>query len=250
MATPNDLQRVWQHMLDEFFPGEPCIRLIGNFKEENVRSTGTKLLTWAMKNLLIKDCLKDNTSVLALNNKDEIVGKYLDYYISRFSGLTKICIFSGFKLGQAVAITDKKDPDIPYTTLLKHLSKMMSNATIKFMHLCDALHNTLRYDPHMAMEDQGIKKIFVGEVLSVAASQRGMKLGMVMMMQSMEIAREKECEGYFAVLSGIYSQKIYEDLGFSWMKELVYADFKDKAGNIILDDMREHKSMITAYKKS
>ena len=148
-----------------------------------------------------------------------------------------------------MATTDKKDPEIPYTTLLKHLSKMMSNATIKFMHYSDALRNTLRYDPHMAMEDQGIKKIFVGEFLSVSASQRGMKLGRVMMMQSMEIAREKECEGYFAVLSGIYSQKIYEDLGFSWMKELVYADWKDKAGNIILDDMREHKSMITAYKK-
>ena len=127
---------------------------------------------------------------------------------------------------------------------------MMSNSTIKFMQTFgEALHCSLRYDPHMAMEDQAIKKIFVGECLSVAGSQRGMKLGTVMMIQSIEIAKEKECEGYFANLSGIYSQKIYKDLGFSWMKELVYANFKDKDGNVILDDTREHKSIVTAYKK-
>jgi len=214
-------------MLEEFFPGEPCFRSIGYFKEENIRSTGAKMFTWAFK-MLVKECLKNNTSVLALNDKDEIVG---------------------FKLGRAVAITDKKDPNMPYTTLLKHFSKMMSKATIKGMHLSDALHNTIRYDPHLAMEDQGIKKIFFGDILCVASSQRGMKLGTVMMMQSMEIAREKECEGYFAGLSGIYSQKIYKDLGFSWMKELVYADFKDKSGNIIVDDAGEHKSLVTGYKK-
>ena len=148
-----------------------------------------------------------------------------------------------------MATTDKKDPDIPYKTLLKHFSKMMSKATIRGLHAQDAMINNIRYDPHLAMEDQGIKKIFIGDILSVASSQRGMKLGTVMMMQSMEIAKEKECEGYFAGLSGIYSQKIYKDLGFSWMKELVYADFKDESGNIVLDDTKEHTSMVTGYKK-
>ena len=76
MGTPNDLQKVWQVMLEEFFPGEPCFRSIGYFKEENIRSTGAKMFTWAFK-MLVKECLKNNTSVLALNDKDEIVGKYL-----------------------------------------------------------------------------------------------------------------------------------------------------------------------------
>ena len=155
----------------------------------------------------------------------------------------------GCTFGRVVAATDKKDPNIPYGTILKHFSKMISNTTIKGMQTRVAFRSTLRYDPHLAMEDQAIKKIFVGEMLSVAGSQRGMKLGTVMMIQSMEIAREKDCEGYFAALSGIYSQKIYKDLGFSWMKELVYANFKDKDGNVILDDTREHKFMVTAYKK-
>ena len=132
---------------------------------------------------------------------------------------------------------------------MKYFSKMMSKSSIKGMHLSVALHNIVRYDPHLAMEDQGIKKIFIGDFLCVASSARGMKLGTVMTLQSMEIAKEKECEGYFALLSGIYSQKIYKDLSFSWMKEMVYANFKDNDGNIVLDDTREHKSMITAFKK-
>ena len=85
-------------MLDEFFPAEPGFRSIGYFKEENLRSTGTKMFTWVMKNMLVKECLKDNTSVLALNDKDEIVGKYLDYCISRFSSLTKTASFQAASL--------------------------------------------------------------------------------------------------------------------------------------------------------
>ena len=155
---------------------------------------------------------------------------------------------SGFKLGGAVAMSDKKEPPLPTATLLKYFSRFMSKTSIKGLLLFDALYHTLRYNPHLAMEDQGINKIFVGEILSVASSQRGMKLGTIMMMQSMELAKERECKGYFAALSGIYSQKIYKDLGFSWMKELVYSDFRDEEGNVILDDCREHKSAITAFK--
>ena len=88
----------------------------------------------------------------------------------------------------------------------------------------------------------------MGEILSVASSQRGMKLGKVLMLLSMELAKVKECKGYFSGLSSIYSQRLYKDLGFSWMKELVYADFRDEEGNLILEDTGEHKSAITAYR--
>lgn len=147
-----------------------------------------------------------------------------------------------------MALSDDKEPPMPTATLLKYFSRFMSKTSIKWLLYNAAMYNTLRYNPHMAMEDQGINKIFMGEILSVAGSQRGMKLGTVMMMQSMELAKERECDGYFAGLSSIYSQKLYKDLGFSWMKEMVYADFRDEEGNIILDDTREHKSVITAYK--
>ena len=72
-GTINDLQRVWQVMLDAFFPDEPVFRSCGIFKEENLGSTGGKLFSWLFK-MLVEECLKHNTSVLALNDKDEIVG--------------------------------------------------------------------------------------------------------------------------------------------------------------------------------
>ena len=153
------------------------------------------------------------------------------------------------KLGRAIAVTDKKDPDLPTETMLKHFSKIMSKRMIKFTHLMGAFHDTLRYNPHLAMEDHDIKKIFLGEILAVAGSARGLKLGTALTLQSMELAREKGCEGYLAALTGIYSQKIYSDLGFAFEKELVYAEFKDKDGNVILDDTLEHPSMKTGFQK-
>ena len=153
------------------------------------------------------------------------------------------------KLGRAVAITDKRDPDIPVETMLKHFSKIMSKRVIKTLHFKGAAYQVLRYNPHLAMEDHCIKKIFMGEVLAVAKSARGLKLGTALTLQSMELAKEKECEGYMAALTGIYSQKIYNDLGFSFVKEIVYAEFKDKDGNVIFNDTMEHPSMKTGFQK-
>ena len=113
----------------------------------------------------------------------------------------------------------------------------------------DALKDVMHYNPHMVMEEQEIKKVFMGEILAVAESARGMRLGTALTLQSMELAKEKECEGYFAGLTGIYSQKIYRELDFSFEKELIYAEFKDKDGNILFHDTLEHTTMKTAFKK-
>ena len=151
------------------------------------------------------------------------------------------------KIGCDVAIDDKKDPTIP--TAIKYFPKIMSKIWIKKMLIIDLKKSTLHYDPHMVMEEQDIKKVFMGEILAVAKSARGLKLGTALTLQSMELAREKECEGYFAALTGIYSQKIYKDLDFQFVRELIYADHKDKDGKIIFDDTLEHNSMKTAFKK-
>ena len=153
------------------------------------------------------------------------------------------------KIGRDVAANDKKDPTIPTATMIKYFSKFMSKRWIKNMLVIDLLKNILHYDPHKVMVEQDIKKVFMGEILAVAKSARGLKLGTALTLQSMELAKEKECEGYFAGLTGIYSQKIYEDLGFPFVRELIYADHKDKDGNIVFDNTLEHTSAKTAFKK-
>ena len=74
---------------------------------------------------------------------------------------------------------------------------------------------------------------------------RGLGLGKKLVQRSIDIAKENDCEYYFSLLTGIYSQKIYRDLGFRQMLELRFADHKDKYGNLVVCDAREHKSAVT-----
>lgn len=78
---------------------------------------------------------------------------------------------------------------------------------------------------------------------------RGLGLGKEMVRMSIEIGRQLGCEIYSACVSGIYSQKIFRDLGFTVTKELIYEDVKDKSGRTLLNDTREHKKAQMVYLK-
>ena len=67
----------------------------------------------------------------------------------------------GMKIGRAVAITDKKDPALPTAIMIKYFSKIMSKRWVKFMLMGDALKDVMHYNPHMVMEEQEIKKVFM-----------------------------------------------------------------------------------------
>ena len=77
-------------------------------------------------------------------------------------------------------MTEKKDPDVPAATLLKHFSTIMSNRIIKAMYTKDAKQNIMRYNPHLAMVEHNIQKIFMGEILAVGESVQGLRLGMAL----------------------------------------------------------------------
>ena len=155
----------------------------------------------------------------------------------------------GLKLGHAVGIWDKREPTLNWGRIVKLFWWTMNRDTARSMHLFDAMYNDMRYDPHMAMEDTGTTKVFVGDILSVSRSHRGMKLGTALTLRSMELARAKCCDCYFAILTSNYSQRIYRELGFTWLKECAYASIKDRNGKEVLSDVGEHKSMICAYKR-
>ena len=70
------MERVWDHFLQEFCPAEPCFRSIGIFKEENLSTMGGKINKWFIKKYFIKPMLNNGCSVIALNDEDEIVGKF------------------------------------------------------------------------------------------------------------------------------------------------------------------------------
>jgi hypothetical protein len=51
------------------------------------------------------------------------------------------------------------------------------------------------------------------------------------------------------LFSGIYSRRIFENLGFTLQSEVAYIDFKDEIGLLYLKDTREHTSVTTWAKK-
>ena len=75
LAKPSDLQKVWEHFLNEFCPAEPMFRSIGTFGEDNAGKMGGKIAKWIMKKYFIKPMLSNGVSVVAWNDADEIVGK-------------------------------------------------------------------------------------------------------------------------------------------------------------------------------
>ena len=71
MATPQDIDKVMNHLFDEFMTGEPCCRSI--FFKDGKADVGK---VWSMLyKVFMKPILTDGTSIIAVNEKDEIVGK-------------------------------------------------------------------------------------------------------------------------------------------------------------------------------
>jgi GNAT superfamily N-acetyltransferase len=84
----------------------------------------------------------------------------------------------------------------------------MNNASQLF----EKMIKQLRSDPKWIKEDYGCTNIFVGDIMSVHESLRGLGLGSLLLQQSMQIATEMGCELYVSTVSTIYSQAIYKNL--------------------------------------
>ena len=73
-ASAQDFDKVWVHLLEDFMPGEPVSRSCGFVKDDN---TAAARKVWKMfYKTFIKPMLNKGTSVIAVNNNDEIVGKH------------------------------------------------------------------------------------------------------------------------------------------------------------------------------
>ncbi len=83
----------------------------------------------------------------------------------------------------------------------------------------------------------------------MSRAARGLGLGKEFLRLTTELAKANKLPVYFSGLSGIYSQKIYRAAGFETLREIKYADMKDRKGNLLIQDNREHPSMLMAFKR-
>ena len=96
---------------------------------------------------------------------------------------------------------------------------------------------------NLVMEDLGVDSVFEGEILAVRRTERGLGLSREMLRVSMEVAESLGCQTYYAGVSGIYSQRIFQDAGFQVLREVNYADMKDERGRTLLEDIGEHSKV-------
>ena len=82
LATPEQFERVWVHMTEDFMPGEPLHRSFGFVKGDNTVDLGK---AWKMMYKMYLKPMLNGNSVIALNDKDEIVGKQFEVHSTIWS---------------------------------------------------------------------------------------------------------------------------------------------------------------------
>ena len=90
--------------------------------------------------------------------------------------------------------------------------------------------------------------MFIGEILSVSTACQGLGLGSELCRRSVELAKSKGYTSYSVIASGLYSQRAFHKLGFEEKHRVVYKDERDKNGNLVVWDHREHTHAETLYK--
>ena len=73
LATSRDIDKVMNHFYEDFMPGEPCSRSLGFVKDGKVEAGKV----WrSLNKMFLKPMLSGGTSVIAVTEKDEIVGEH------------------------------------------------------------------------------------------------------------------------------------------------------------------------------
>jgi len=111
------------------------------------------------------------------------------------------------------------------------------------------VQDALGFNPWKLMDDKNCSKIWEGLCICTSRQIRSRGLGTRLVAASMELAKENGCEYMYVLVTGNYSAKIFDKLGFSVENELVYDEFRDENGELILKDVREHIKAQVRLKK-
>ncbi|XP_023330469.1 uncharacterized protein LOC111702897 [Eurytemora carolleeae] len=105
-------------------------------------------------------------------------------------------------------------------------------------------HNTFTF-----MDEVGASKVYDAKLLCTSKTTRSKGLGTKLVERSLEIAKEYGCEYQYVFATGIYSNRVFDKLGFDVRSEVVYADFKDKEGKLLLSNTAPHDRVKVRTKK-
>ena len=128
-------------------------------------------------------------------------------------------------------------------------SCLFSQKFIKCMHIEKFIKQT-NYSFVKAFEqcDDHNDKIYFAMAVAVKRDLRIKGLGTRLVQKSIDYAKELGCSHMYTLVTGKYSQKIMKNLGFQIICEKYYDSYKDKYGNVVIDDEIHKSAQVVALK--
>ena len=105
------------------------------------------------------------------------------------------------------------------------------------------LQEKLPYGKYLAFEEiKEADTLYFCHLLCVGREARGKGLGLELIKRGHKLAIQGGCSDTFVMATGMFSQRIFQKLGYTVLHEVKYADCeKDHKGRPFLNDYGDHK---------
>jgi len=206
-------------MNEHFLPDEPMSRSLGFTRN------------WLIDELYFKDAIKNRTSLAAVDKDGKILG-------ARIGKIVRKDEWSKWIMDKIVFNF------LSWMTWLVGRSTSMHGLWIMLMIL-----KYLEFDTWSMFGKLNCQAIYEAKALCSSRTHGVKGLGTELVRRAEELAKDKGCSYSYVMVTGIYSARVFDKLGYNKVKELEYAEFKDNIGELYLKDTREH-THCTIYLKS
>jgi len=155
----------------------------------------------------------------------------------------------GIRLGK---IVNKKNwvawlKDKLYTKLVPYLLWALP-VGVKNLPIYFKIFSYLEYDVWKMFDQFSCDTIYAANGLCSTRSHGVRGLGTELVKRSEILARDMGCEVAVAIVTGMYSERVFLNLDYKVLKELHYQNFRDENGELYLKDTREHTKCFTCVK--
>merc|ERR1712150_324416 len=221
VATMHDYKKLRTFLATYFFPEEP---IGGTLKLYEGDGWGDKILKKLLDEEFINKGMKDETTLLALDQNGDIVGSRVGCIFDKNSATDEAKL-----LGHYMRFCSL------FSWLLPQKFKTVNDATLFMEHA--------KYGKGMAFEDvPNATKFYNGLSLTVGSKARGLGLGKELIERTNAIAKEKGCSHVYIAATSKYSQAIFKKMNFEVLHETDYSGFKGRNGEDLFKDLKDHKS--------
>ena len=182
-----------------------------------------------------------------------LLDKFTKLYIGKgwsIAAIDKAGKIVGVRVGKVVTPDSWMDKTME-KRFVKRILCLISNITNTYNSL-DTYYRRrerLGYSVVKFIERNNAKKVYVGNGVCTASNYRGKGLATRLVAKSIEIAETGGCDYVYVCVSGNYSSKLFDRLGFTVESELRYDEFVDESGQPLIKDTREHTKAQVRLKK-